>query len=357
MSPKSFGLLLVCLLDTLLLVDLVRGFQVLESMVAWGALHLVLCFSGACLLSTILHQLAQTHQKASVSDLTRPESKSGISVAISDARYPLRALVFLASVSIPGVGLIGISLSLMYGLRVSQKRTYTSDYWQVTPVASLPYVAPLDRKIQPADSRGFTEHLLYSTNDDDIYHKVLASANVKTSLAVDTLKQAMQHRDEKVRLTAYKTLDRKVTTLNKEIQRLEQALESDDAVNSSARFLQIANNYWELVTIEGSEAVARKQLLAKAAAAAIKAVSVLPNNRNAHLVLGRISLAQGDTRRASIAFERAQILGMPGDKVLPYLAECAFLERNLTRVQQLLSRLDPSIVAYPPLSHVARYWS
>jgi cytochrome c-type biogenesis protein CcmH/NrfG len=97
-------------------------------------------------------------------------------------------------------------------------------------------------------------------------------------------------------------------------------------------------------------------LLDKASTAAIQAVATLPANRNAHFLLGRVSLLQGDTRRASVAFKRAQALGMPADKVVPYLAETAFMRHDFQRVRNLLRQLDPAIRAYPPLSHVAEYW-
>ncbi|MFK7994635.1 MAG: hypothetical protein AB8B87_10890 [Granulosicoccus sp.] len=349
MPLKSYGVVAVAsLLDASLLLDLLTGLAIVESAAVWMFLHVMFVIAGAMWSAQLLlenaEQVAREH----------PDGQTHFSEA--NAIYPLSAFITLCGICIPGVGLAGITIALAYGLRASMSRSYTPDYWTITPLAELPYVAPLGRQLKPVDSRGFTEHLLYSTDDQDIYHKVLASANVKTSLAVDTLKQAMQHRDEKVRLTAYKTLDRKVTTLNKRIQHLENELDSAQE-ESSDKWLQIASNYWELVTLEGTEVVARKQLLSKAASAAIKAVSKLPGNRDAHLVLGRVSLAQGDTRRASVALERAQALGMPADKVLPYLAECAYLDKNLPRVQRILAGLDSSIVAYPPLSHVARYWA
>jgi tetratricopeptide (TPR) repeat protein len=207
------------------------------------------------------------------------------------------------------------------------------------------------------DSRGFSEHLLYSKDDDDLYRKILAVANIRTALSVSTLKQAMKHGDERIRLTAYKTLDKKVSDLNREIQSLEKLVNTGDTTESSNTWLQIASNYWELLTIERGEPVARKQLLKKASEAAIQAVSVLPINRNAHFILGRVSLMQGDTRRAKIALERSMALGMPGDKVLPQLAEAAFMQHDYPKVKELLNRLDPATRAYPPLSHVAEYWA
>lgn len=266
-------------------------------------------------------------------------------------------LVFALGLFIPFAGLVGSVLALAYGFRESQLRHREPDYWQLTARAELPFTTPSGRLATKVDSRGFTEHLMYSSDDDDLYRKVLAASNIKNSLSVTALKQAMHHDDERIRLTAYKTLDRKVTELNRQIQQLELRVSEGDNVESSNSWLQIASNYWELLTLEQGEPVARRQLLEKASAAAIQAVAVLPINRNAHFILGRVALQQGDNRRANVAFERSRALGMPADKVLPYLAETAFHRHDFARVRTLLRELDPATRAYPPLSHVAEYWA
>jgi len=48
---------------------------------------------------------------------------------------------------------------------------------------------------------------------------------------------------------------------------------------------------------------------------------------------------------------------MPDDKVLPQLAEAAYMQRDYPRVKELLDSLNPATKAYPPLSHVAEYWA
>ena len=265
--------------------------------------------------------------------------------------------VFTLSVFIPLTGSMGAVLSMVYGIRAGQKRHRGSDYWQLTPRAELPYTTPKNRLQTSVDSRGFVEHLMYSSDDDDLYRKVLSAANIKSSLSVATLKQAMRHDDEHVRLTAYKTLDRKVTQLNQQIQTLESQVSHGNNLESSNTWLQIASNYWELLTLEDGVSVARHELMEKVADAAIEAVAILPENRNAHFVLGRVSLMQGDTERAGLAFKRCKVLGMPADKVLPYLAETAYAEKDFVSVSALLHKLGSVTRTYPPLSHVVEHWT
>lgn len=266
------------------------------------------------------------------------------------------SLLLVVGLCLPFIGAVGFFLALQRGFMQARLRHRKPDYWQSTSSVELPFTAPSQREATKVDSRGFEEHLMYSADTDDLYTKVLAAANMQTSLSVSALKQAMRHSDERIRLTAYKTLDRKVTELNRQIQKLESEVNQRDKTESSNSWLQIASNYWELLTLEQSEPVARQQLLEKAANAALQSIVILPVNRNAHFVLGRVSLLQGNTRRAEVAFTRARELGMPSDKVYPYLAEAAFFKRDFPRVRELLQHLDPAVRAYPPLSHVAEFW-
>jgi hypothetical protein len=329
------GVAVSSLIQGVLLSSLVTEIFWIGSPTIWLLVHVLLSALGAGCAARLL------------SDVAREKKQQGRFYVL------LFALAFL----IPFAGTAATFVSIYYGFREGLLRHREPDYWQLTPRVALPFTTPKGRVATKLDSRGFSEHLLYSKDDDDLYRKVLAVANIRTALSVSTLKQAMRHRDERVRLTAYKTLDKKVSDLNREIQSLEEFVNTGDTTESSNTWLQIASNYWELLTIERGEPVARKQLLKKASEAAIQAVAVLPINRNAHFILGRVSLMQGDTRRAKIALERSMALGMPGDKVLPQLAEAAFMLHDYPKVKELLSRLDPATRAYPPLSHVAEYWT
>lgn len=329
------GLVISSALQCVLLASLVVEQPWLGSNVGWMLVHILLSAIGAVCSGKLLSDEAK-------------ETKQYLSFYI---------LLFSFALFIPFAGIAATFVATFYGFREAHRRHRQPDYWKLTPRAELPFTTPKGRVATRVDSRGFTEHLMYSRNDDDLYRKVLAAANIRTALSVTALKQAMRHRDERIRLTAYKTLDRKVTDLNRQIQRLEAQVSAGDNIENSNTWLQIASNYWELLTLEKGEKVARDQLLKKAAQAAIEAVSILPGNRNAHFVLGRVSLMQGNAQRAKVALERCKTLGMPDDKVLPQLAEAAYMQRQYATVRELLNKLDPATRAYPPLSHVAEFWT
>jgi len=273
------------------------------------------------------------------------------------SRWSMFAYCASLCFAIPLIGAAGSLAALAYGIYHANNRHEENVYWQFTRNAELPFTAPLDRKVSKLDSRGFVEQIEFSENADDLYKKVLAAGNIQNSLSVGALKAAVKHSDDRIRLTAYQTLDKKVTFLNKQIQTLEEAARSQGAEDQSNTWLQIASNYWELLTLEKDEPIAREQLLKKASEAAINAVRILPTNRNAHFTLGRIALLQSKDRIAAVAFERAMALGMPLEKAMPYRAEAAFQARDFQTVSKSIEQIDDAYKTYPPLCHLAGYWS
>jgi len=264
---------------------------------------------------------------------------------------------FSLCASMPLIGAIGSLGALTYGIYHSNNRHEENVYWQFTKNAELPFTAPIGRSVSKPDSRGFVEQINYSNDPDALYKQVLAAGNIRNALSVGALKNAIKHSDDRIRLTAYQTLDKKVTHLNKEIQKLEQSARGQGAEDQSNTWLQVASNYWELLTLEKDEPIAREQLLKKASEAAINSVRILPTNRNAHFTLGRIALLQNKDRMAAVAFERSMALGMPTEKAMPYRAEAAFQARDFNKVAESISQVEDSFKAYPPLCHLAGYWS
>ena len=270
----------------------------------------------------------------------------------------LFALCLGLGLAMPFVGAIGTGGALLLGFRHAIRRHREVPYWRVTERPALPYTPPRGRRANGLDGRGFAEQLAHDGDTDALYRKVLAAGRMPSALSVDALTSAVRHPDERIRLTAYQTLDRKVSRLNAEIQRLEADAEdrARDGHERSDTWLQIAGNYWELLTLEQGEPVAREQLLGKAAGAALRAIVIRPDNRNAHFTLGRVALRQGEPARARVAFERATALGMPLETTRPYLAEAAFDAREFGRIAPLLAGIDDAFAAYPPLADVVEQW-
>ena len=266
-------------------------------------------------------------------------------------------LLFLLSAFVPFLGAAGSWLAITFGAIMARLRHKENVFWQFTGNTDLPFAAPIGRAHPRLDSRGFIEQLTFDTDTETLYNKVVASRHIRDSQSAPILKSAVGHSNERIRLVAYQMLDKKVNTLNKEIQRLENEAKTASGLGKSNIHLQIANNYWELLTLEGDEPVARQQLLEAASDQALSAIELQPANVNANFLLGQIALKQGDLPKATAAFEQAERLGMPKDKVIPYIAEAAYTARDFKRLREILANLDPAFRAYPPLSNVAEFWA
>lgn len=266
-------------------------------------------------------------------------------------------LLFTMSVFVPFLGAAGCWLSITFGAIMAQHRHKENVFWQFTDNTELPFATPVGRSVPQLDNRGFIEQLAFDTDTERLYNKVVASRNIRDSQSGPILKSAVRHSNERIRLVAYQMLDRKTNKLNKEIQRLSAVAQRSNKNSQSSINLQIANNYWELLTLEGDEPVAKEQLLVNAESYATLAIEQQPNNVNAQFLLGQILLKQSFTAKAVLAFEQAQLHGMPKDKVIPYLAEAAFIERDFKMLRELLTQLDPAFTTYPPFSNVVEHWA
>jgi len=265
--------------------------------------------------------------------------------------------LFLLSVFMPFLGAAGSWLALTFGAIMAKHRHKDNVFWQFTGNADLPFAAPIGRPHPKLDGRGYVEQLIFDTDEEAVYSKVVASKNIRDSQSGDILKTAIGHKNERIRLLAYQMLDKKVNHLNRQIQRLESEAQNSSGIGKANIHLQIANNYWELLTLEGDEPVARQQLLEAAAGHVKQTVDIQPQNVNGYFLLGQIALKQGEMGIAIDALEQAESLGMSKDKIIPYRAEVAFVQRDFTRLRELMAGLSPSFRAYPPLSKVAEFWA
>ncbi len=276
---------------------------------------------------------------------------------IPGKRIPLIALFFLIGFFIPFIGAAGTWLSLTFGALIARNKHQVNEYWQFTDNADLPFAAPIDRPLPKLDSRGFIEQLAFDTETDKLYNKVAASKNIRNTESGPVLKSAVGHSNERIRLVAYQMLDKKVNQLNREIQRLEGEAERASGTGKAGLHLQIANNYWELLTLEDDEPVAREELLAKASTHVQTALEFEPSNANAHFITGQLCIKQSNPEQAIESFETSMQLGMPGEKALPYIAEAAFLQRNFKKLRAVVNEISPAFRAYPPMSKVVEYWA
>lgn len=271
-------------------------------------------------------------------------------------RRGIAALCFVMALALPFLGILGVLAVFAFGIPASQRRDHSDTIYHVTPNPDLPYTLPTRRVSVNVDTRSLADKLSFVGDAQTLYRSVLVAGRIPSSLGVEALRLGTAHDDDRVRLTAYQTLDRKVTELNDDIDRVTAIAKSTTGTQASDLWLQVASNFWELLSLQGQQAVAREQLLDSAARAATASIAANPDNRNAHFTLGRIALRQGRTELAEKAFAQSTQLGMPSSVTLPWRAETAFVDRDFSQVRQYLGDLGDAFKRYPPLRQVTEHW-
>ncbi|MBV8045929.1 MAG: hypothetical protein JO171_02165, partial [Paludibacterium sp.] len=88
---------------------------------------------------------------------------------------------------------------------------------------------------------------------------------------------------------------------------------------------------------------------------AAEALKMMPGDAALWRLRGRLALDRGDTTQAVAMLDQAMLHGFDRRRLLPYLAEVAYLDRDYQQVKALLA--EQSVAgAVPILQPVIRYW-
>jgi len=176
------------------------------------------------------------------------------------------------------------------------------------------------------------------------------------------IKRMLSSRNDELRLFSFSIIDKVEHELHQKIhEELERyrACEREKCHVNEAR--KLAFLYWELVYFELADEILRNFLLAEAERYATEAIDRYALDDRLLVLLGRISFERGHWNKAKRYFEAA--LSVHDERaeasrsfILPYLAEIEFLERNFTRVRQLL-REATHFRKNPKLRGIQELWN
>lgn len=267
------------------------------------------------------------------------------------ARRRLLLLFLAIGYGLPGLGYITV-LWFALLLRRAPEKLDPDRLQQLT----LPDFDPHQRighGFRQAGIRAFLGNTAAPT--DNRLRALVALQNLSGRLTTPLLRSVLADANEDLRLLAYGMLDAREKTLNAAIHdartRLSYARDIDDR-RLLAR--KLSDLYWELVHQELVQGDLRRHALDESWRYALEAI----DDRDAALALrlGRIAQQQHRPDVAQTYFERALALGMPGTRVLPYLAELAFEQGDFATTRARLARLA-GVSVLPRLEPVVAYWS
>lgn len=162
--------------------------------------------------------------------------------------------------------------------------------------------------------------------------------------------------DDQLRLYAFGLINKQSKKIDQQISKLKQQLDENHAaidrakVNKSLAFL-----YWEMVFAKLVQDDLLIYSLNKAIQYSFASLKQIPDDMGLWVLLGRIYFYQKEYSKAKEAFEKAEKLRAPYEKILPYLAELSFMERDFVKVRKYLSLCD-TLMYVPKLHDVVKFW-
>lgn len=307
----------------------------------------------AALLSYLMaHAIACLLLSLFVLPLFKPEQ--------AKPRIPMLALLTLCSYVVPVLGFVGVLVGALL-LRVYRARKIRHDFQLV----QLPEF-DMHQRMQS----GFRQTGLRSVlGNSDVptrsrMRAMVALQHLSGRIASPLLRNVLNDSSEDLRLLAYGMLDSLERNVSRAIDQELNALQHAQAQEGESPLGPIGQQaaeklsalYWELVYQNLAQGDMREHAIRESLRYGDLVLEQQPRNAQLHLRRGQLLQASRQYPQAREAYERAQQLGLPATRVLPYLAELSFAERDYATTRTLMQQLD-GWTSLPRLRPVIDYWN
>lgn len=170
------------------------------------------------------------------------------------------------------------------------------------------------------------------------------------------LRLATGDSDDEIRLLAFNLFDRQERVISHAISAGLEALKNAGDPHQRAEICRsLALSHWEMVYNGLAQAELQDFFIHQALFYATEARNLGGNDPLLALLMGRIYLMRHQIEQAEQAVMEAQALGALPSRVVPYLAELAFLKRDFVALRRYLAS-DPSLRHKPGIGPVAQFW-
>jgi hypothetical protein len=285
-------------------------------------------------------------------------------------RTAVLALLFALAFFMPGLGAIALLLAVL-AMRLAPVQV---------PVETFRLAAPPQFELSiPEPARRFrglsVRQLLIDVNATAVLRSraLNAIAAKPARIAGDLLRRLLRDPVEDLRLVAYGLLDRQEKALRARIETQSRHLATLEAsplgritlpgriepidldATRGELHRQLAELNHELVYQSLVQGDVREHTLAQAEHHVEAALAADPHDAGLRHLRARIRLEQGDGPASREDLLEAAELGLPAQRVRPYLAEMAFSRRDWQAVREEMRRIDPASVT-PRMAALVRYW-
>ncbi|AVA34816.1 MULTISPECIES: hypothetical protein [Cupriavidus] len=185
---------------------------------------------------------------------------------------------------------------------------------------------------------------------------LVAMQSMPTRTASPVLRELLADSTDDIRLLAYGMLDGAEKQLTQKILAELPRLESADSPQARGEINQrLADLYWELIYQNLVQGDVYRYTASQVERYASAALEIDGNIAALWYMRGRLALTRNAPAEAREFLARAEALGFARDRVLPLLAEAAYLERDYATVRRLMADFD-SPSPLPLVRPLLRYW-
>jgi polysaccharide biosynthesis protein PelE len=268
-------------------------------------------------------------------------------------RVPIIALLFNFSFFIPVLGLVGMLTAAVvsgFNRRVFTHKPFAS---LVLPEFVLSLREP-DNKFSQGGIKSRLAHTAIPTPQR--LQSLLALQGIPARISSPLLQDMLGDASDDIRLVAYGLLDNREKKINALIHRELVSLKASGGKELRLVSLRhLAELYWELVYAGLAQGDLRTHALNQALSYANEALQLEPEDTGLWFLKGRILYQLKQFEDAYQILLHALAHGLPESRVLPYIVEITFIERDFKRVRDLLSVISASQVT-PIMKGAIRFW-
>lgn len=264
-------------------------------------------------------------------------------------------LMFGFSFFIPILGLIGQVIAVLVSRFLPRL------------VPELPYaeIPPIEFEFPPREIRERTKYgqggLTSRLRDSGVpkeqrFKSLLALQGMPPKIANPLLQEMLGDTADEVRLVAYGILDNQEKAINQHIHdEITKLREAESTEMQLIALRRLAELYWELVYGGLVHGDVRDHAMNETERYLNQCMQIAPDDAGLWFLKGKLLIYKRDPAAAA-ALHRAVASGLEEARVLAYLGQLAFEQRDYPEVRRIFSSLSEAQYA-PRLKQAVKYWS
>jgi tetratricopeptide (TPR) repeat protein len=175
---------------------------------------------------------------------------------------------------------------------------------------------------------------------------VLDTIKLPDKEAVPLLRKALEDDEDDVRLLAYALLKRKENTVTSRLQNRLKELNEANGPSPVSLHKAIAYDCWEIIYLDLMQGELQKHLFELAIKHITISLKYNDNDPGLNILFAKILLRKGNLSKSRKLFIKASMTGIDRNRILPYFAEIAFLEKKFCIMSKFINDISNDASSY-----------